>query len=191
MALARDLGLSLAYVPSMRNGSSADVRLRADRGNAILSTEPIEDVAAVELPFGKQRRVAVAATIRLRDWTGPPLRLVSFHLDTNGTRVRQAEALAGYLRALTDDYTVIAGGDLNSFHGQRDRAFAPLDSALGVEPCGTRQTHTWPFRLDRLAFFRGRIDFLFGFRPGSLDRTCRTLSSGAGSDHRPVVMTIG
>ena len=36
-ALARDLGLNLVYVPSMRNGRDAE-----DRGNAILSTLPID-----------------------------------------------------------------------------------------------------------------------------------------------------
>ena len=53
------LGLSLVYVPSMRNGSDTD----EDRGNAILSTEPLSDVAAVELPFERQRRVAIDAAV--------------------------------------------------------------------------------------------------------------------------------
>jgi endonuclease/exonuclease/phosphatase (EEP) superfamily protein YafD len=143
------------------------------------------------LPFGKQRRVAVVASVRPPATSDAPLRLVSFHFDTNAARVRQAEALAGYLRSMTANGTVIAGGDLNAFRGRRDRAFTAIDAALPVEPCGTMQSHVWPFRLDRLAFFRGRIDFLFGFQPGSLDRTCRTLPVVLGSDHRPIVLTIG
>ena len=43
---ARRLGLNLRYVPSMRNGGE-----RSDRGNAILSTLPLETTSAVELPL--------------------------------------------------------------------------------------------------------------------------------------------
>ena len=57
--IAERFGLSVAYVPSMRNGPATRLDEREDRGNAILSTEPLIDVKAIELPFGKQRRVAV------------------------------------------------------------------------------------------------------------------------------------
>ncbi|MGH7519235.1 MAG: hypothetical protein ACREOC_17515, partial [Gemmatimonadales bacterium] len=73
-ALARDLGLHLRYIPSMRNGAH-----RSDRGNAILSTLPLEDALGWELPFSYQRRVALAATVRLRD--GRAVRMCSAHLD--------------------------------------------------------------------------------------------------------------
>ena len=56
--IAEQFGLSVAYVPSMRNGPATALSEREDRGNAILSTEPLLDVRAIELPFGKQRRVA-------------------------------------------------------------------------------------------------------------------------------------
>jgi hypothetical protein len=52
VALAKKYDLSLAYVPSMRNGSATDPLEREDRGNAILSTEPLSDARAIELPFG-------------------------------------------------------------------------------------------------------------------------------------------
>ncbi len=61
LAVAGKLGLSLVYVPSMRNGGPLETD--EDRGNAILSTEPLSDVAAVELPFERQRRVAIDATV--------------------------------------------------------------------------------------------------------------------------------
>ena len=79
---ARRAGLSLFYVPSMRNGSPAETD--EDRGNAILSTEPLADLTAIELPFERQRRVAVSSTIRIRGAVGEawPLRLVSVHLET-------------------------------------------------------------------------------------------------------------
>ena len=65
VSAAASLGLALSYVPSTRNGAD-DVE---DRGNAILSTLPLSGFAAVELPFGRYRRVAVAATI---DGAGGP-----------------------------------------------------------------------------------------------------------------------
>ena len=49
--LARREGLHLLYVPSMRNGRPRDGRASEDRGNAILSTLPLDDLAAIELPL--------------------------------------------------------------------------------------------------------------------------------------------
>ena len=71
--ISRDLGLALIYVPSMRNGNSpADPA--TDRGSALLSTLPLEDPIAVELPGERQRRVAIIASIAGRaDDAGPPL----------------------------------------------------------------------------------------------------------------------
>jgi endonuclease/exonuclease/phosphatase family metal-dependent hydrolase len=60
-AVARVLGMHLVYVPSMRNGREAE-----DRGNAILATEPLRDVEAIELPLGRQRRGAEGAP---QDWS--------------------------------------------------------------------------------------------------------------------------
>ena len=63
---ARRLGLSLFYVPSMRNGGPGSGTTEEDRGNAILTTIPMEDFTAIELPLDYHRRVAVAASA----WTG-------------------------------------------------------------------------------------------------------------------------
>src|SRR5438445_3095684 len=68
--VARRRGLSLVYVPSMRNGSESAPGLAEDRGNAILSTLPLSDVRAIELPFEHQRRVAVAASVPILDPDG-------------------------------------------------------------------------------------------------------------------------
>jgi hypothetical protein len=59
---ARESGLSLLYIPSMRNGLDASAPAE-DRGNAILSTMPLHAPMALELPFVRQRRVAVFATL--------------------------------------------------------------------------------------------------------------------------------
>lgn len=104
---AQQCGLSLVYVPSMRNGADEYDSKREDRGNAILSTLPLSDFIAIELPFEAQRRVAVAATVRGPN--GDSLRLISLHLDTsssllrtlgtgNSTRLRQALGLVDALQ---------------------------------------------------------------------------------------------
>jgi len=55
MESARQLSMSAIYIPSMRNGPSKPLldgtTLREDRGNAILSTEPLSDFQAIELPL--------------------------------------------------------------------------------------------------------------------------------------------
>lgn len=63
-AYAASLGLSAWYVPSMRNGTS----LREDRGSAILSTEPLHDLQAIELPLDRQRRVVAGGSRMAPAW---------------------------------------------------------------------------------------------------------------------------
>jgi endonuclease/exonuclease/phosphatase family metal-dependent hydrolase len=113
--IARHCGLSLFYVPSMRNGIDEYDSGREDRGNAILSTLRLSDFIAIELPFEAQRRVAVAATVHTTD--GDSLRVVSAHFDVassllrllstgNSTRERQG---AGLLDALAEVELMRAG----------------------------------------------------------------------------------
>lgn len=128
--VARRCGLALLYVPSMRNGYEEVDGQAEDRGNAILSTLPIADPIAIELPFEAQRRVSVGATVRVPVTGGPvgvwdSLRVVSLHLDTsssllrtlgtgNSTRLRQglgaveALQLAEHVR----DVQILAAGEL-------------------------------------------------------------------------------
>jgi len=104
--VARRCGLSLFYVPSMRNGAAEYEGEGEDRGNAILSTLPLSDFIAIELPFEAQRRVAVAATVHNSERDS--IRVVSLHLDVassllrllttgNSTRQRQGLAIADAL----------------------------------------------------------------------------------------------
>jgi hypothetical protein len=51
----------------MRNGGVDE-----DRGNAILATLPLRDVAAIELPLVRERRVAVAASAGRAPQRVPP-----------------------------------------------------------------------------------------------------------------------
>ena len=190
VGLAERLGMSVAYVPSMRNGSATALESREDRGNAILSTEPLSDVRAIELPFGKQRRVAVAATITPRGSTMGAMRVMTTHFDTNGDRVDQAEALAQRIESLVD-LPLLLGGDLNSRRGFGDRSVTAINRRIALESCGTRRTVRWPWRLDVPLFFLiGRVDFMFSTLEAGVARTCQTLSHTYESDHLPILLDI-
>ena len=194
--IAKQFGLSVAYVPSMRNGPATALHEREDRGNAILSTEPLLDVRAIELPFGKQRRVAITALIAPRVNVAPVfsdrhrfIRVVSTHLDTNGDRTAQAEALSERLTSFTDA-PLFVGGDLNARGGLRDNAVLAIAKRLPMASCGTGRTNRWPLRLDVL-FPIGRLDYLFtGTAVSDLVRSCETLPDAYDSDHLPLLMTV-
>lgn len=179
VTVARDRGLSLAYVPSMRNGSGTGAGEREDRGNAILSTEPLTNVTAIELPFGTERRVAVSAVITPRG-SGRPLRVVAAHFDTRKHQRQQAERLAAALDTPGSPAT-IAGVDTNAFWGGRSSAVHALDTLLPrMRQCGTGRTNAW----------LARIDFLFSNLPANAISGCETWRDRVGSDHRPQVLQL-
>jgi endonuclease/exonuclease/phosphatase family metal-dependent hydrolase len=184
--VASRLGLSLAYVPSMRNGSETD----EDRGNAILSTEPLLDVAALELPFERQRRVAIDAAVSVDDSEDSPLRLrlTDVHLDNraparrlwlfaSATRLRQAR---GLLRALGTTEPAVVGGDFNTWYGFDDPVFDEMAAAFGTE-----------IPADRGPTFAGllRLDHLFFRLPDGWRATLTRLEK-FGSDHNPLMATV-
>lgn len=188
--LARRLNMSVTYVPSMRNGPATNVSEREDRGNAILSSEPLTDVTAIELPFGKQRRVAVAATVTPRGSTFVPLRVIATHFDNSNDRFAQADAFAELLDQFAG-LPLVVGGDFNSRKGLKDATVQAVGRHLPMEPCGTGRTSRWPLRLDALAFFFGRLDFIFSTLASTgLARECRTISDAFHSDHLPVLLTV-
>ena len=122
--IGQQLGLKVYYVPSMRNGGPTSDE---DRGNAILSSLPLTDLRAIELPFERQRRVAIAATLTGFGPAGEPwrVRVVSAHLDNMAGlkrgwigaeygRARQARSLASLLN---DGEPTILAGDFNTWFG--------------------------------------------------------------------------
>ena len=182
-AAARDAGFSLLYVPSMRNGAPAE-----DRGNAILSSVALEHVQAIELPLERQRRVAIAADILVRNAsTRTTLRIVSTHFTnmvphhlwalSEPGRVRQARALAA---ALDDGRPTVVGGDLNSWFGYRDGAFRELARVLPAARPRDRRPTFGPMRLDHVL---ARL-------PAGWHITVRRAESRYGSDHYPLVAII-
>ena len=186
-ALATRLRMHSVYVPSMRNGRLFPSDAREDRGNAILSTWPLDDLRAIELPFGRQRHVGVSARVVVPGL--PPLRVMTVHLDPSGHRTEEAVAVARSLGAAGE--ATIVGGDLNTWFGRRETALTTLAAALPEENCGNAKTNTWPWRMQApFGWWRGRLDYLFSSLPSGVSRTCQTMPQQFGSDHRPVVLVV-
>jgi endonuclease/exonuclease/phosphatase family metal-dependent hydrolase len=172
--LARRLDMHAVYAPSMRNGVDCAAEPREDRGNAILSTVALSEITVIELPFARQRRLALAARVR---HGARPLLVVSTHFDTLRGHQGMARAIAQAVRLLAWTGPVVIGGDFNSAlmldRGMREmrKHFAELD-------CGSGATHAW-----------GRLDHVF---VGGLDRPvpCRTGEQRHGSDHRPLIAVL-
>jgi endonuclease/exonuclease/phosphatase family metal-dependent hydrolase len=188
--VAASLGLNAYYVPSMRNGGP--LTSNEDRGNAILSTLPLTDLSAIELPFERQRRVAVAATVNGTTTSGLSwrLRVVSAHLDTmsgarrlwiagaESARTRQAR---GLINALGDQAPLVLGADMNTLFGFHEGAYAAAAEAFPATRVSDRRpTFRGLFRLDHL-FFRLGQGWKGDFRRGE---------DTFGSDHYPLVGTI-
>jgi endonuclease/exonuclease/phosphatase family metal-dependent hydrolase len=189
---AASLGLSILYVPSMRNGPE----LREDRGNAIISTEPLLNPFALELPLVRQRRVALGAAVQVQTSEGPRrLELMSAHLEP----VSSAKTLwvfknprAGQVRAILElldapRYAsetvagVVLGGDFNTVQSGADEDAYHLARtwATGMAREDPRDTH-----------LMGRLDYLFfKLADGWVGSTSR-LDQRFGSDHFPILGTF-
>jgi endonuclease/exonuclease/phosphatase family metal-dependent hydrolase len=187
------LGLSIFYVPSMRNGP----QLREDRGNAIISTEPLLDPYALELPLARQRRVALGAGVRVHTDAGARrLEVIGAHLEPlsspaslwifKNPRGRQVRAILDLLERprFTDASLtagVVLGGDFNTVKGgAREDAYRLARSwSSGMTSEDPRNTH-----------MMGRLDYLFARLPEGWKASTRRLDERFGSDHYPVIATL-
>ncbi len=200
VADARALGLALLYVPSMRNGlgvpGDSTGAQAEDRGNAILSSLPLADASAVELPFEAQRRVPVAATVHGRTAAGAPwaLRVVAAHLDNRaawsrpiaslgGARLEQARALAA---AVAGERTIVVGADLNTWSA------APLERAIpflrGQFPSTPPDPPGGTFPVG-LGITRP-LDHMFFRLPDGWGATVLRVPDRYGSDHYPLLAEV-
>jgi len=175
--VSTELGTSLIYVPSMRNGNSA-ADPPEDRGNAILSTLPLSEPIAVELPGERQRRVVIvakAASVSVAvvhlDALGGAQRLRIFW--TPWMRDMQARSTASIL----PDGPLVVGADLNTWHGRDELA----PRFLG------RLFRATPLAIDRQGLGLRILDYMF-FRAAPDQRArYRQVEHRYGSDHRPLV----
>lgn len=187
--VAKALGVSVFYVPAMRNGIAAiDAE---DRGNAILSTLDLHDLVVVELPMERQRRTAAVAVVQghASDGSAWKLRLANVHLDTAlaitrggpfAARRRQAHALIDALRTPEELPTVLAG-DFNTWWGATEPALNILRSAFPQTP-RTANVKTWSGPLG----IHAQLDYMF-IRGPLEGAQLQRLSSRFGSDHYPLL----
>jgi endonuclease/exonuclease/phosphatase family metal-dependent hydrolase len=179
LEFARRRGLSVVYAPARRRGNDVD-----DRGNAILATAPLDQIIVIELPFEKQRRIAVAAQLGV-------LHLVNVHFDTSvgllrggpsAARRRQARAVTEALARIGEP--LIIAGDLNTWWGDDEPAVKELRQLFpDAEPIDARETWRGPLRTGN------KLDYLFakGIHPSV---AVRRLSERFGSDHWPLLATV-
>jgi endonuclease/exonuclease/phosphatase family metal-dependent hydrolase len=186
------LGLSLRYAPSMRNGAE-----RSDRGNAILSSLPLERTVAIELPLMLQRRVAVRAEVVVGEQR---LVVMSAHLDPRGPPGHKWLGAAGravqteYLLQRLEAETMLLGADLNLGRGRAERSWRLLSHAgftPGVPPVLPSWRHTY-HGLTRLLLdyllVRNRSEMITAFQVHRLDEDPRDRGRTIfGSDHHPLL----
>jgi endonuclease/exonuclease/phosphatase family metal-dependent hydrolase len=180
----RTLGLSLVYVPSMRNGNSVDEDA-ADRGSAILSTLPLAHPTAIELPGERQRRVVVTAQLASVFDNGSAVSVGVVHLDALGAPSRlwlfgttwMRELQLQSIKEFLPDGTLVLGADLNTWHGTSEPVVRSLEGLFADTPV-TLERHGLGLRV---------LDYMF-FRAGT-NRTARyhQVAEPYGSDHRPLI----
>ncbi len=209
VGVARECGLALVYIPSMRNGHQSYDGGREDRGNAILSTLALSDFIAIEIPFEASRKVAVGATVRTA--RGDSLRLISVHLDVsaslfrifttgNATRVRQSrgfvEALAMAEEArggVSAGYPIatVAAGDFNTWSVD-DTAIRETRKSFPDSPASNGVPTRGGFPTDFI-FFREANDGGGGEGGGGgggvalIEDSFRRIEDAYDSDHRALI----
>jgi endonuclease/exonuclease/phosphatase family metal-dependent hydrolase len=189
--VAREEGLNAFYAPSMRNG--VDKNPPEDRGNAILSTLPLAEYTAWELPLRFQRRVSVGAAVAGETSDGRPWRfsVVNVHLANRSgirsivhsfTRVRsqQTEFL---LDNLPFAEAAVLGGDLNTWLGEREEPAVEMIRQSFTAPASTPSHGT----LKLGAILERQTDFLFFRLPHGWRARYRRVEGTYGSDHYPLL----
>lgn len=201
VSFARETGLHLVYVPSMRNGGPDDGGPPEDRGNAIVANVPLSSPCAIELPFERQRRVAVAATVTIGTAS---VALCSVHLDNRAPwryawrslGLARGRQMAGLMTVFpgpaaedapdgTDAY--VLGGDFNTWF--RGRAEGCYKVARRRFPHPEHPDPAPTHHLELGGWLRQSDHLLFRLPPGWRGGY-RRLDDAFGSDHYPLVGTV-
>lgn len=205
LEVASACGLAAFYAPAARNGLEPRDGLREDKGNAILSTLPLSDFIAIELPYEASRRVVPVATVH--NARGDSLRVASVHFITtpppwrilttgNTARQRQALALKEALEAIelarrgpecpvaTCGAPTLVGGDTNAT-SVRETALRMLRSEFPDSPVPSiGGTRGW-FPTDHLFFRRGAAQ-----SASILVTSYRRIEDTYYSDHHGVIAAL-
>jgi endonuclease/exonuclease/phosphatase family metal-dependent hydrolase len=178
----------------MRNGPPDADTCGEDRGNAILSTLPLSDFTAIELPLERERRVAVAAAIQGAGTDGMEwnLKLACVHLESRGrwdtfyrglgdARLDQVECLVNVLQS---DDAILVGGDFNTwFMGAREPSIRLMREHF---PQPVKSPEAWtamaPFGLPD-----PQVDYIFFRLPEGWKGRYSVIQNSYGSDHLPLL----
>ena len=144
----------------------------------------LSDPHAIELPFERQRRVAVSARI-VDAAEDDDLWLVNVHLENRTSAVRffleapaaRARQARAVVKEFLPDGPAILGGDLNTW-ASTEPALELLKDVFDT-PIGEDPRDTLPGV--------GRIDYLLARLPPGWTMASRRLDSRYGSDHFPVL----
>jgi endonuclease/exonuclease/phosphatase family metal-dependent hydrolase len=189
---ARERKLNLFYVPLMRNGDD-----REDRGNAILSTFPMSEFAAYELPPQRQRRVTASAmvsgTTAGRPWS---VRVINVHLENRGRWKSPLSTLGG---ARTDQISklldavgmrleaTIMGGDFNVWVKEGNEGAIKLMRSYLVQ---AGESDPNPTVNPGKKLPERRVDFLFYSRDRDWNVSYERADDRYDSDHYPILIHI-
>jgi endonuclease/exonuclease/phosphatase family metal-dependent hydrolase len=179
----------------MRNGPTS-----SDRGNAVLSTLPLQKAHAIELPLVLQRRVAVTASV---DMGRTQLRLISAHLDPRGAPGHRWLGAAGralqarHLLEQVPDDTAVLGADLNLGRGRYEpawRLFKGAGFTFGVPatvPAWRHTFHALPRLVLDYILVRDRGGAIVAARVHRIDEHPEDRGARVfGSDHHPLLARI-
>ena len=201
ITIARNFGLGLFYVPSMRNGRQENSNNPEDRGNAILSTIPLSHLIAVELPLERQRRTTIAANISgitksSQSWK---IQLVNIHLENRtsglmffrGLGIARLNQITALLKILPEEKIAVMAGDFNTwFREAKEPTIKHMENfftRLGiVSKCDSPKIPRkhYPLFPDRL------VDYLFFRIPENWRTEKYYVNNNYGSDHYPLITKI-
>jgi len=191
---ARRQRIALYYVPCMRNGGPKDTDTPEDRGNAILSTIPLSSYTAVELPYERERRLAIGASLSGETTTGTPwaIRVITVHLENRArwdkvfrsfgsARLSQVKAFA---KGLSGTKPTVLGGDFNTwFREWNEPAIRHVEQFFhrpvkGSSRGTVRHGRFLPERM---------VDYLFFRLPEGWSGAYGRVDDRYGSDHYPLL----